>query len=144
MLNQNKGKIVVNKHQAQNREIVALVVYFVILTASFFASCFVLDIRSEANVFLLSVVYACVVLACIQLGRAFLPMLKKSSGEIVYTVLVNGAGIAMSVVFLLIMSLVMPELAVSIITIIVSSIIAFIVLGTLAPLLLMDRRSSAR
>lgn len=131
-------------HYNQKHQWLSYLIYLIVLGASFYVSCSILAINSQENLAYLSVFYACVVLAFIKLGQFILPILAKSKGWITYTVLANAMGLMLGVVFLAGINFLLPDLAVSIIAIVLSSVIAFFVLGTLAPLLLTDRRSSAR
>ena len=119
-------------------------VYFSILGATFYASCAILAIHNQENLLMQTVLYASVLLVSIKLGRFGVAMIARSQGRILYTVLVNATGIVIGVVLLLTVSLIFPELSVSIIALVVSSVIAFFILGTLSPFFLSDRRISTR
>lgn len=119
-------------------------IYFVVLAGSFYLSGLLLAIQGQGNLLLQSLLYATVAIVSIRLGRYLIWLLVKSTTRIIYTVLTNAAGLTLGVVLLSILSIVFPELAGPIIAIIVSSVIAFFVLGTFSPMLLIDRRMKAR
>ena len=131
-------------HYSQKHQWLSHLIYLLVLGTSFYVSCSILAIHSYENLVFLSVFYAFVILAFIRLGQFILPILVKSKGWITHTVLANAVGLMLGVVFLVGINFLLPNLAVSIIAIVLSSVIAFFILGTLAPLLLTDRRSSAR
>lgn len=119
-------------------------VYFWVLSGTFYVSCAMLEIGNQENLLLQTMLFASVLLISIKVGRIGMAVIARPPGRILYTVLVNAAGIIIGVVLLLAISMIFPVLSVSIIALIVSSIIAFFILGTLSPFFLSDRRFSAR
>lgn len=127
-----------------NHKWFANLVYFAVLGATFYISCAMLAVQGRESLTLQAFIYASVVLVSIKIGRFGVAKIACSQSRIIYTVLVNAAGIAIGVIMLLLLRLFVPELIVSVVALIVSSIIAFFVLGTISPFLLSDRRLSAR
>lgn len=128
----------------QSHKWVANLVYFAVLGATFYISCAILAVQRQESLSLQTLIYASVIFVSIKVGRYGVAIITRSQSRIIYTVLVNAAGITIGVVMLLLLRLFVPELTVSVIALIVSSIIAFFVLGTISPFLLSDRRVSAR
>ena len=104
----------------------------------------ILAIHTLEILVLEALLYASVILLSIKLGRLGVAMTVRSRGRILYTLLVNATGIVIGVVLILVIQFLIPGWSVSFIALIVSSIIAFFILGTLSPFLLSDRRLSAR
>ena len=119
-------------------------VYFIVLGFAFYASSVILGLDQGSYLWLQSLLYAGVTLATLQLGRYCLAVVARSQSRILYTVLVNAIGIFFGVIAILIMRLVIPDLAFSVIALVVASIIAFFILGTISPFFLSDRRANAR
>jgi hypothetical protein len=116
----------------------------VVLGGTFYLSCTIFSISQNGNLLYQSFTYASVVLLSIVLGRYIPAIFARGAGRIIYTVFLNGAGILIGCAILMLLRIITPELAGSIIAIAVSSIIAFFLLGTLSPMFLSDRRLRIR
>ena len=128
----------------QKPQLLTYLINFVILGTTFYVSCSVFAIQSYGNLLVNSLFYASVVLVCMRIGRLLVASMSLDKSRILYTVLVNATGILIGAALLLLLGNVIPNMDVSVIAIVISSVIAFFVLGTLSPLFLFDRRMSAR
>ncbi len=133
-----------NDNNNGNQKWFSSLVYFIVLGCTFYASSAILGFEGEGFLWLQSLLYASITVASIRLGRFGLALVTRSQSRILYTVLVNATGIFLGVVFIMIMRALIPDLTVSIIVVVVASIIAFFILGTISPFFLSDRRASAR
>lgn len=128
----------------QKPQLLTYLINFIILGATFYSSCSIFEINSHGNLLLQSLIFAIVVLAGMKIGRLVVGTTSLANGRIQYTVLVNATGIIIGAVLLLATRYMIPNMDVSLVAIVVSSVIAFFILGTISPLFLFDRRMSAR
>jgi hypothetical protein len=128
----------------QKPQLLTYLINFIILGATFFSSCSIFAINSHGNLLLQSLIFAIVVLAGMKIGRQLVATTSLAGGRIQYTVLVNATGIVIGAISFFVMAYIVPNMEVSLIAIVVSSVIAFFILGTISPLFLFDRRMSAR
>lgn len=128
----------------QKPQLLTYLINFIILGTTFYSSCSIFAINSHGNLLLQSLIFAIVVLAGMKIGRLVVATTSLANGRIQYTVLVNATGIVIGAVLLLMTGYIIPNIDVSLIAIVVSSVIAFFILGTISPMFLFDRRMSAR
>lgn len=112
---------------------------FMVLSVTFYLSCSILLRLEGGNLTFQALIYASVVLLAIRFGRSLLKDALGSQNRIVGQVLYNAVGLCAGGLILSILSVLVPQLVGPLFSIVVSSIIAFFILGTLSPLL-MDRR----
>ncbi len=122
----------------------ARVVDFIVLGATFYASCLILTSGGEGNLSYQALVYASVILLAIRIGRSLLGKVLKSHSRVVRLMLYNATGLIAGAIVLSLLSVVVPGLIGPIVSIVVASVIAFFVLGTLSPLLMKDRHTGLR
>ena len=114
---------------------------FIILGGSFYLSCFLLSIQIESNLIIQTFIYACVVLLAVAIGKRILSANFTSAGRVVKTIIINATGLFIGAIIMLIFGFIFPELGEFTVAVLLASVMAFFVFGTLSPLLRSDRRS---
>ena len=114
---------------------------FIILGCSFYLSCILLSIQVESNLIIQTFIYACVVLLAVTLGKRMLSSTFTSAGRVVKTIIINATGLFIGAIIMLIFGYIFPELGEFTVAVVLASIMAFFVFGTLSPLLRSDRHS---
>jgi VIT1/CCC1 family predicted Fe2+/Mn2+ transporter len=114
---------------------------FIILGCSFYLSCFLLSIKVERNVIIQTFIYACVVLLAVAIGKRILSANLTSAGRVVKTIIINATGLFIGAIIMLIFGYIFPELGEYTVAVVLASVMAFFVFGTLSPLLRSDRHS---
>ncbi len=114
---------------------------FIILGCSFYLSSFLLSIQAERNLIIQTFVYACVVLLAVSVGKRMLSSTFTSAGRVVKTIIINATGLFIGSIIMLIFGHIFPEFGEFTVAIVLASVMAFFVLGTLSPLLRSDRHS---
>lgn len=123
-----------------NRQIlVARLIDFVVIGLTFFLSCSLLSINFENSLIMHVFMYTSVVLVSVRLGKRFLSRVFSSSNWVVTMILGNATGFLIGACAMVILQFFIPEVRVAVTAIFVASIMAFFVLGTVAPLLKLDR-----
>ena len=108
---------------------------FIILGGSFYLSCFLLSIQVESNLIIQSFIYACVVLLAVTLGKRMLSSTFTSAGRVVKMIIINATGLIIGAIIMLIFGYIFPELGEFTVAVVLASVMAFFVFGTLSPLL---------
>ena len=108
---------------------------FIILGGSFYLSCFLLSIQVESNLIFQTFIYACVVLLAVTLGKRMLSSTFTSAGRVVKMIIINATGLIIGAIIMLIFGYIFPELGEFAVAVVLASVIAFFVFGTLSPLL---------
>ena len=114
---------------------------FIILGGSFYLSCFLLSIQVESNLIIQTFIYACVVLLAVTLGKRMLSSTFTSAGRVVKMIIINATGLIIGAIIMLIFGYIFPELGEFTVAVVLASVMAFFVFGTLSPLLRSDRHS---
>jgi len=112
---------------------------FIILGGSFYLSCILLSIQAESNLIIQTFIYACVVLLAVALGKRMLSSAFTSAGRVVKTIIINATGLFIGAIIMLILGYIFPELGEFTVAVVLASVMAFFVFGTLSPLLRSDR-----
>ena len=108
---------------------------FIILGGSFYLSCFLLSIQVESNLIIQTFIYACVVLLAVTLGKRMLSSTFTSAGRVVKMIIINATGLIIGAIIMLIFGYIFPELGGFAVAVVLASVMAFFVFGTLSPLL---------
>jgi len=108
---------------------------FIILGGSFYLSCFLLSIQVESNLIFQTFIYACVVLLAVTLGKHMLSSTFTSAGRVVKMIIINATGLIIGAIIMLVFGYIFPELGEFAVAVVLASVMAFFVLGTLSPLL---------
>ncbi len=114
---------------------------FIILGGSFYLSCFLLSIQVESNIIIQTFIYAYVVLLAVAIRKRILSANFTSEGKVVKTIIINATGLFIGASIMLIFGFIFPELGEFAAAVVLASVIAFFVFGTLYPLLRSDRHS---
>ncbi len=114
---------------------------FIILGGSFYLSCFLLSIQVESNLIIHTFLYACIILLAVSIGKRMLSSTFTSTGRVVKTIIINTTGLFIGAIIMLILGYIFPELGEFTVAVVLASVMAFFVFGTLSPLLRSDRHS---
>ena len=114
---------------------------FIILGCSFHLSCFLLSIQVERNLIIHTLIYACIILLAVSIGKRMLSSTFTSAGRVVKTFIINATGLFIGAIIMLIFGYIFPELGGFTVAVVLASVMAFFVFGTLSPLLRSDRHS---
>jgi len=114
---------------------------FIILGGSFYLSCFLLSIKVESNLIIHTFIYAGIVLLAVSIGKRMLSASFTSAGRVVKTIIINATGLFIGAIIMLIFGYIFPELGEFTLAVVLASVMAFFVFGTLSPLLRSDRHS---
>ena len=114
---------------------------FIILGGSFYLSCFLLSIQVERNLIMHTFIYACVVLLAVAIGKRILSANFTFAGRVVKTIIINATGLFIGAIIMLIFGYIFPELGGFTVAVVLASVMAFFVFGTLSPLLRSERHS---
>jgi len=123
-----------------NKQILAAqFVDFAVIGLTFILACSLLSIDFGSSSILYITIYSAVVLISVRLGKYLLFSNFSSSNRIVMTILGNAAGFIVGAFAMLILQSFLLEFKVAAAVIFIASFMAFFVLGTVAPLLRLDR-----
>lgn len=114
---------------------------FIILGGSFYLSCFLLSIQVESNLIIQTFLYAGIVLLAVSIGKRMLSSTFNSAGRVVKMIIINATGLFIGAIIMLIFGYIFPELGEFTVAVVLASVMAFFVFGTLSPLLRSDRHS---
>jgi len=130
-----------DKSEFERYTITVRVIDFMILAGSFYLACFLLSIPVANNLIIQTLVYACIVLLSVTFGNHLLSSAITSSGRVVKMIIINATGLFIGAIIMLIFGYIFPELGGVTFAVLLASVMAFFVFGTLSPLLRSDRHS---
>ena len=116
------------------------IIDFVVLGITFYVTCSILSVHADNQILLLTVVYPSVILVSVKIGKYMLSPVFSSLNTVVKLMLDNAAGLLIGAIIMLILGFMIPGFSQFTAAIIVASVMAFFVLGTLSPLLKPDKR----
>lgn len=114
---------------------------FIILGCSFYLSCILLSIQIESNLIIHPFIYAGIAQLAMSFGKRTLAANFTSTGRVVKTIIINATGLFIGAIIMLISGYIFPELGGFSVAVVLASVMAFFVFGTLSPLLRFDRHS---
>ncbi len=117
---------------------------FIILGCSFYLSCILLSIQAESNLIIHTFIYAGIAQLAMSFGKRTLAAnftSTGSTGRVVKTIIINATGLFIGAIIMLIFGYIFPDLGEFTVAVILASVMAFFVFGTLSPLLRSDRHS---
>ena len=117
------------------------IIDFMVLGSSFYLACFLLSIPVASNLIIPTLMYTCVVLLAVTLGKRILSATFKTAGRVVKMIIINATGLFIGAIIMLIFGYIFPELGEFTVAVVLASVMAFFVFGTLSPLLRSDRHS---
>ncbi len=121
--------------------IIEKTINFIIPGCSFYLACFLLSIQVERNLIIQTFIYACVVLLAVAIGKGMLSSAFTSAGRVVKTIIINATGLFIGAIIMLVFGYIFPELGEFSVAVLLASVMAFFVFGTLSPLLRSERHS---
>ncbi len=107
---------------------------FVVLGATLFVSCMILSVELGGGLFFHMLAYATILLAFVSLSKRAIANCCKLIGESTRQILGNAIGILIGTCIMLLIEKLLSNHNEIIVAIILSSVMAFFVLGTLSPL----------
>ena len=107
---------------------------FVVLGATFYVSCMLLSVESGGSLFFHMLAYSTILLAFVRLSKRAIANYYKSIGESTRQILGNAIGILSGTFIMFLVVKLFSNHGEIIVAIILSSVMAFFVLGTLCPL----------
>jgi hypothetical protein len=113
---------------------------FLVLGITFYVTCSILSIHADNQILLLTVVYPSVILVSVKIGKYMLSPVFSSLNTVVKLMLDNAAGLFIGTIIMLILGFIIPSFSNFSVVIIIASVMAFFVLGTLSPLIRPDKR----
>ena len=125
----------------RNLNIVARVIDFIVLGLTFYLTCSILSIHAGSDIFLLTVVYSGVILVSVRIGKHLLSPVFSSLSTALKLMLNNAAGLLIGVCTMLILGFIIPGFSEFSVAIIIASVMAFFILGTLSPLVRYDKHT---
>ena len=128
------------KEESDKLKIDYRIIYFVVLGITFYVTCSILSVHADNQILLLTVVYPSVILMSVKIGKYLLSSVFSSLNTVVKLMLDNAAGILIGAIIMLILGFILPGFSQFSVAIIVASVMAFFVLGTLSPLIKPDKR----
>ncbi len=123
-----------------NSKIDSRVIDLIVLGIIIYVTCSTLLVHAGIEVLLLTIVYPSVILVSVKIGHYFLSPVISSLNTVVKLMLDNAAGLLIGAIIMLILGFMIPGFSQFTAAIIVASVMAFFVLGTLSPLIKPDKR----
>jgi hypothetical protein len=121
--------------------IILRTIEFVVLGGSFYLACFLLSIQVESNIIIQTFIYSCIAFLSVTLGKRLLSSTFTSAGVVIKLMIINAAGLFIGTIIMLVFGYIFPELGEFGVAIVLASVMAFFVFGTLSPLMKSDTHS---
>ena len=128
-------------NENETDSIAVRIIDFMVLGGSFYLACFLLSIPVADNLIIQTFMYASIVLLAVTMGKRFLFSNFTSAGRVVKMIIINATGLFIGAIIMLIFGYIFPELGGFTVAIVLASVMAFFVFGTLSPLLRTERHS---
>ena len=128
-------------NENETDSIAVRIIDFMVLGGSFYLACFLLSIPVADNLIFQTFMYASIVLLAVTMGKRFLFSNFTSAGRVVKMIIINATGLFIGAIIMLIFGYIFPELGGFTVAIVLASVMAFFVFGTLSPLLRTERHS---
>lgn len=116
-------------------KIINRAVDFVVLGLTFYLSCLFLSIETGLNLVTQSFLYAIVMLLFVHLAKQLLSNWKSSLSKMTWQVVSNAAGMAVGAFTIIVLEQLFMTNSELIVGVVIASVMAFFILGTLLPLL---------
>ena len=107
---------------------------FVVLVATFYASCMLLSVESGGNLFFHILAYSTILLVSVRLSKRAIALYYQSIGGSTRKILGNAIGILIGTCIMLLLEKLLSNHSDHFVVIALSGVMAFFVLGTLSPL----------
>ena len=119
----------------KNNLLKARLLDFTVICAAFFLSCSLLAMNLQPDFLALATLYTLVCLCAVHLGKRLLSHDKAANNSILRMALGNAVGLALGSVILFSLQISIPVIAEYSIAIVLASVMAFFMLGTISPLI---------
>jgi hypothetical protein len=107
---------------------------FVVLSATFYASCMLLSVELGGGLFLQILAYSTILLVFVRLSKRAIASYNKSIGETTRQILGNATGILIGTCVVALLEKILLTRGDIIVVYILSGVMAFFILGTLSPI----------
>lgn len=129
------------KEEFRNSTLTAKIFDFFVLGSTFFVTCSILSVQVGKDVLILAFAYSWVITLSVSIGKHFISRSFSSLSDVLKLMLSNASGLMIGVSIMLILGIIVPGLSNFSVVIIIASVMAFFVLGTLSPLIVLDKRT---
>ena len=130
-----------HNNENETDSIAVILIDFMVLGSSFYLASFLLSVPVANNLIIQTLLYACIVLLSVAIGKHLLSPTITSSGRVVKMIIINATGLFIGAIIMLVFGYIFPELGGFTVAVVLASVMAFFVFGTLSPLLRSDRHS---
>ena len=131
-----------HNNENETDSIAVILIDFMVLGSSFYLASFLLSVPVANNLIIQTLLYACIVLLSVAIGKHLLSTTITSSGRVVKMIIINATGLFIGAIIMLVFGYIFPELGGFTVAVVLASVMAFFVFGTLSPLLRSDRHSA--
>lgn len=125
----------VSKRFIDREKIVAGAFDVLVLGSSFYLSCVLLAIQADSNILMKTSLYAIIVFLSVTIGKWLLRPSLKFASETVRMMIIRAIGLLFGAIIMVLYGYITPELGEHVFAIVLASIMAFFIFGTLTPLL---------
>ena len=129
------------KEEFRNSILTAKIFDFIVLGLTFYATCSILSVHLGSDILLLAFGYSCVITLGNSIGKHLISPSISSLSTVLKLMLNNAAGLIIGGSIMLTLGFIVPGLSNFSVVIIIASVLAFFVLGTLSPLIIPDKRT---
>ena len=123
----------------RHSKLIARIIDFIVLSALFFLSCQIVPWSFDENIVVTSIIYAVVVIISIQLCHKLVQSVFKTKNSVVHLMLTYATGLLIGTCAMLAIGFNLSSMQGLSAVVILASIMAFFVLGTLSPLARFDK-----
>jgi len=130
-----------DNNENETDSIAVRIIDFIVLGSSFYLACFLLSIPVVSNLIIQTFMYAGIVLLSVTICKRILSSNFTSAGRVVKMIIINATGLFIGAIIMLIFGNLFTEFGGFTVAVVLASVMAFFVFGTLSPLLRPDRHS---
>jgi hypothetical protein len=130
-----------DNNENETDSIALRIIDFMVLGGSFYLACFLLSVPVANNLIIQTFMYASIVLLSVTMGKRLLFTNFTSAGRVVKMVIINATGLVIGAIIMLVFGYIFPKFSGFTVAVVLASVMAFFVFGTLSPLLRPDRHS---
>ncbi len=116
------------------------IIEFIVVASIFYITSHIMPTSSESNILIYSVVYSSIVFFSVCVGKHLVSVVVTSNNPVICLMLWNAIGLFIGTCIMLVLGIVVSAIGDITMTVILASIIAFFVLGTLSPLAMPNRQ----
>ena len=126
---------------SEKNTIIEKIIEFIIVGSIFYLSSHIIPTGSENNIFIFSIIYSSVVFFSVCVSKYLVSVTFTPANPVMRLMLRNAAGLFIGTCIMIFLGIVVSAMSEITMTVILASIIAFFVLGTLSPLAVANRHS---